>query len=416
MSAVRYGLAPLPGPACCHDRADTVLAREGSAFVRIAFLIRALGLGGAERQMVYLATGLAQRGHQVVVFAFYAGLPDRERSLNEGGVELVLLGKRGRWDVCGFVAGMRAALIRHAPDVLYSFLPSSNVIAALVRPRHAPLSLVWGVRASNVRRDSYDWLGWLISHIERWMAGVPEWVVANSLAGLNLCLERGFRPARLSYVPNGVDTELFRLDPLAGSGLRAKWDLSGLIIGFAGRLDPMKGLGDLLTALSRADGALARANLVIAGGGSERYTSRLQAQAAELGLARRVHWLGPVGEMTAFYNAIDILCLPSAYGEGTSNVLAEALACGCPCVATAVGDSAALVEFEPFVACPEDSADLLRALTAAVGLIPGLQRDALRTRISDKLAWPAVIRETERVLLQAVDLRRNFSGADGASP
>jgi glycosyltransferase involved in cell wall biosynthesis len=67
--------------------------------------------------------------------------------------------------------------------------------------------------------------------------------------------------------------------------------------------------------------------------------------------------------MLAVYNATDVLVLSSAYGEGFSNALGEAMACGVPCVATDVGDTARLIGSLGEVVPPKDSAELKRGIS-----------------------------------------------------
>lgn len=379
--------------------------------MKIAFVIRALGLGGAERQLVQLAAGLAQRGHSVVVFAFYEGWVERERPLREAGVHLTILKKRSRWHVVGFGVALRKALALYAPNIVYSFLPTANVISALVLLRRSRIALVWGIRASKMRNDSVDWLGRFINRLEALMRALPDRIIVNSQSGMMHSLSRGFPQSKLRYVPNGVDTSLFRFDAAERHTLRRDWEIDGLIIGFAGRLDPMKGLGDLFTALSLSTASLSRAALVVAGAGHEQYVRHLKSQVDRLGLNERVHWLGPLKDMASFYSAIDILCLPSVCGEGTSNVVAESLACGCPCVVTEIGDSGSLIANRHLVAQPGDPRDLLRALSCAVDMATQVDRESLRTRVVLQLAWPTVIEATEQILQEAVASRRCYPTA-----
>ena len=82
-----------------------------------------------------------------------------------------------------------------------------------------------------------------------------------------------------------------------------------------------------------------RVRFASVGAGPEHYAAALQEQARRLGLDTRMIWAGPRGDLPAVYNALDLLVSSSAFGEGFSNVLGEAMACGLSCVATDVGDA-----------------------------------------------------------------------------
>jgi glycosyltransferase involved in cell wall biosynthesis len=144
------------------------------------------------------------------------------------------------------------------------------------------------------------------------------------------------RPPPL-VIMNGVDTARFspgdRLAARRGLGLPDH----GRIIGIAARLERVKGVDLAIEALASVPDAL----LAIAGGGSER--EALEAQAAMLGLAARVRFLGHVDDTVRLYRAIDLLCVPSR-AEGLPLALLEAQATGARVVAMRVGGVAAGVD------------------------------------------------------------------------
>ena len=114
--------------------------------------------------------------------------------------------------------------------------------------------------------------------------------------------------------------------------LRAELALDGDVLLFAGRLGPQKAVGVLLEALGR----ISDVTLVIAGDGPER--PALEGRVAELGLDARVRFLGSVPRETVLrlFRASDASVLPSAW-ENFPHTVVEALAVGCPVIATAVG-------------------------------------------------------------------------------
>lgn len=152
-------------------------------------------------------------------------------------------------------------------------------------------------------------------------------------------------PNRLRVVPLGVDLERFHPDPTAGAGLRARLALTPEtpLLLFVGRLVHQKGAHLALAALAHLAASGSSAHLLIAGDGPE--GGRLRALAARLGLAERVHWLGhlPHGEVRSAYAAADVCLLPWLGRESFPLTLLEALACGCPVVASAVGSAPSIL-------------------------------------------------------------------------
>jgi glycosyltransferase involved in cell wall biosynthesis len=155
--------------------------------------------------------------------------------------------------------------------------------------------------------------------------------------------------------------------------LRSELELDGDVLVFAGRLGPQKAVGTLLEALA----AEPAATLVVAGDGPER--TALERRAAELGLDGRVRFLGSVPRDTVLrlFRAADASVLPSAW-ENFPHTIVEALAVGCPVIATAVGGvPEVVVDGENGLLVPAGDA---RAFAAAIARF--FSDDALRARLA----------------------------------
>jgi len=204
-------------------------------------------------------------------------------------------------------------------------------------------------------------------------------------------------------IQNGIDTTHFAPDLKAGLRLRASWQVpeGSILIGIVGRLDPIKDHPTFLRAAAILAGSRPDVRFVCIGGGPEEYARDLKNLAYDLGLRDKVIWPGFITkDMAAAYNALD-LCSSSSYGEGLSNAVAEAMACGVPCVVTDVGDSPLIVGDTGVVVPPKNPDALAAGWAAMIERLagnPGL-RAAARKRIESKLSAETLVANVSKILL-----------------
>lgn len=184
-------------------------------------------------------------------------------------------------------------------------------------------------------------------------------------------LRWGLDPERLSVLPNPAP-EIPSMP--SRDELRAELGLSGHALVFAGRLGPQKALAVALQALVD----VREVELTVAGDGPER--SALERRAHELGLDGRVSFLGsvPREQVLRLFRAADASVLSSAW-ENFPHTVVEALAVGCPVIATAVGGVPEVVRDgeNGLLVSPGDSGALAAALARFFA------DEALRARLRD---------------------------------
>ena len=371
--------------------------------IRVCFLMRQLNVGGAQRQVIELATGLDKSTYAVTVVTFYSGGQLSPEVAAVPGVELLSMNKRGRWDVIPFFVRLVATMRALRPDVLHGYLGVPNLLCASVKPFLKGTRLVWGVRASYKDLKRYDWLTSLTFGLERLSSRFPDLIIANSEAGKEFYASQGFPASKMVVVANGIDTERFRPDPEAGKGLRGQWGLgvSDLVIGLVGRLDPRKDHVTFLQAAAILSRERSNARFVCVGDGPTAYKKELRELGDSLGLKDRLLWTGARSDMASVYNALDILSSSSSFGEGFPNVVGEAMACGVPCVVTDVGDSRKVVGETGIVVMPGDPSRLAEAWKELLDL-PESQRALLgekaRTRIVDEFRRDLLVQRTTEAL------------------
>jgi glycosyltransferase involved in cell wall biosynthesis len=374
--------------------------------INIVFLIRSLDYGGAQRQLIDLVKGLDKSRFNVTIITFYdqGGLWQDVAECD--GVEIVSMCKSGRWDVIPFLWRLVRAVYRTKPHIIHGYMDMANQLSLLIgKLFHA--QVVWGIRASNVDFSSQNWISFGTLRTGAWLSRLVDMIIVNSYAGKDYYMSRGYDGSRMSVIPNGIDTRRYYQDPVARQQLRDQWQIAPheQLIGLIARFDPMKDHATFLRSAALLLRQHRHIRLVCVGDGSRKYLGELQAIERELGLEPHTIWTGFRSDMRAVYNALDIAVSSSRYGEGFANVIGEAMACGIPCVVTAVGDSARIIGCYGHVVPPGNPEMLMRALTSFLDL-PAEKRDTLaslvRQRIMNEYSVQRLVECTETALLELV--------------
>ncbi len=366
--------------------------------IRLAFLVRSLDFGGAQRQLVTLAKALDKNQFEVSILTFYSGQP-LEQELENTSVRLVSLNKSGRWDLLPFLGRLIRETRALRPDILHGYLDIPNVLALFLKG-FVRARIVWGVRASAMELRRYDWLFRLAARVEQWLSRFPDLIIVNSVAARDYHVANGFPAHKLKLIPNGIDTQVFKPDTQARRKMRNDWGISETtrLIGTVGRLDPVKDLPDFLQAAALINRELTETRFICVGTGPAHYVEHLKYLAHDLGIAESVIWEPARQDIAAAYNALDLL-VSSSQAESFPNSVAEAMSCGVPCIVTDVGDSALLVGDNGTVVPPRNPQALATAIISSLEANRIERRLQTRNRIVANFSVEQLVFTTQETLI-----------------
>jgi len=313
--------------------------------VRVTYLCPVGEIGGAEKSMLDLMSRTNGDGFSMTAILLNGGpLEEKLRTLDiryevcrlPRAIRTLSRAHRASARQClalpfvfiYFVLKLRKAILRYRPAVVVS-----NGIKCHVLSPFAAFAtgsrLIWHVR---------DVLG---PGFLRWWLGATARLFCDLVITNSSAVAETISTAKTVTIYNGIDLGVFRPDLRP---LDKQKDLhlprEAYVIGTIGHLAPIKGLETLIDAASGILAGLPEAHFVIAGGAiyeaHREYERRLRRIVRSRGLEDRVHFLGFFEDVPRLLATFDIFVLCS-HCEGFGRVVAEALAVGCPVVATAVG-------------------------------------------------------------------------------
>ena len=311
---------------------------------RPVVLVAARGdIGGAERVLLHLlervpvgkavvcapagselATAVTEQGHAVrdLRLSKYVNHPSARSYLRE------------------YFRALRtlvAVLRKEQPSVVHGF---AAFTAKVVIPASAITRVPAVIGVHEITTSSS--IGRLRSHAQRLLAApfAASFVAVSSYVADSL-ISSGYPPDRIHVVHNGITRSTPRV-PSAEARAALGLPSGGILFLVVARLSWWKGVHVAVDAFARYSGSESPpAQLVVVGGpaepGDEKYENSLRARALSLGVSNLVHFFGPRGDVELFYDACDVVLVPSVRPDPFPTVVLEAGLAGRAAIVTAIG-------------------------------------------------------------------------------
>jgi glycosyltransferase involved in cell wall biosynthesis len=328
--------------------------------ISVLHLITELNTGGAEQMLFKVICRMDRERFRSIVVTMTERGSIGEKIAAEGfqvhelGMSLGRPRLSGAWK-------LHRLIRRERVHILQTWLYHADLLGLLVGKISPVQRIVWGIRCSEMDLRNYRTLTAITLRICSLLSSRVDAIVVNSEEGKRVHSRIGYPPSKMVIIPNGFDTDLFKPDPEARRRLREELGLgtNALLIGLVARFDPMKDHDSFFKAAALLS-SQEDVHFVLAGKGmvpeNKDIASRLKTA-----FEGRVHLLGLREDIPGITAGLDIATSCSAYGEGFSNTIGEAMACGVPCVVTNVGDSAKIIGDTGLVIPPRDPVALAEA-------------------------------------------------------
>ena len=314
--------------------------------IRVLYIISGMGVGGAENQLGALIRKTNNTNN--ITLVVLTGAKEVVERVNLPKIEIHHLNIHQIIQVPLALLKLFWIVNRNRPSIISSWLYDANLIGFVIaRILHIPH--VSNIRSSEIIRENFSKN--ILHYAVKFVAKHSQLVIANSFAGKNLFLGKDSTKVKYQIIQNGIDTEKFNFSDKLRLGARKDYSVSTntFLIGFAGRLDPIKNYAKFLSNFSMyAKNKNSLVKLLMAGDGYSSQNAELKALIEELGIRKNVILLGDVRNMEFFYCSLDCFVLYSKF-EAFPNVLAESMACQRLCLSTNVGDVKQLLLPKEFI-------------------------------------------------------------------
>ena len=298
-------------------------------------------------------------------------------------------------------------LRRESVDIIQSWLYHADLLGLLMGKLVGVKRIVWGIRCSDMEFRNYRALTNLTVKVNSKLSFIADAIVVNSVLGKKVHREMGYRTQNMILIPNGFDTKKFYPDETAREWLLDQMGLPNdtILIGLVARWDPMKDQENFLKAASLLAEKEGSVHYIMVGLGIDSGNQRITSFMNNSSLKDRLHLLGLRNDIARIMAALDIASSSSAYGEGFSNTVGEAMACGVPCVVTDVGDSARIVGDTGRVVPPKNPEALANAWKGLIDLGQEGRRSlgfSARKRIKEHFELSKVVKQYEELYTSLV--------------
>jgi len=300
--------------------------------IKILHILGSAIRGGTETMTARLITNMGSEFHNEVCFLSREGPIGSE--LKQKGVKVYYLPLANPWAIPIVTLRLYLLLRRNRYDILHLYGLKANLLGRILGKLSGYRRILGGLRSIYPSGLKKKWTLW----IDRLTFGLSLGYVSNSQAAIDFLISHGYNRRKFWLIHNGIDIKPFyRRSDAEKETIKRKYGLplDKLIITCVANLRPPKGHEYLIQALHELKSKGFDYLALLIGDGPLR--GRLEELVQELGLKNQVRFLGSRDrkEIPEILAITDIFVLPSLW-EGLPTAAIEAMAAGCPVVATNV--------------------------------------------------------------------------------
>lgn len=323
--------------------------------IDVLHLISSLGSGGAEGMLTRLAIQQQRAGLNVAVIHFGENTTFNAKLLSNAGISVYTMQLTSKIHVLSILLRLCTTAYSLKPRVLQSWMYHADCLTILLRGvLGRRVKIFWNVRNTDIPQQ-----GWSITRLIIFINSFFSYLIPTKII---YCAER----ARFAHEKKSFNTKKSRVIPngffFAGKIKKRDFQLKGTVtIGMLARYDYLKNQEAFIKLMDK---------LIIRG--TKKYFGIIQGNGVDvnenlinllktLKLTDHVQLLGHTNDIDRFFDAIDMLVIPSR-SEGFPNVAIEAIGRGCPVVGFDVGDLRMIVKNEECVVKINDLDQLLHEI------------------------------------------------------
>ena len=309
--------------------------------MRILHVINGLDDGGAEGVLYRICVYDKEHEHIVVSMQ---DLGKYGKLLISQGVEVRTLNISRLKTLPTAILKFRQILRETKPDLIQTWMYHANIFAGmLTKIFYAKKPVFWNIRCTIMKLGEAGLKTYLLTYLGSLLSYfIPDCIIvcANSIKSDHK--QAGYKRSKIKIIENGFDLEYFK-PPQKSQDINNNFAARGLIVGVLGRFHPQKNHELAIKACSLAIMKGINLKLYLAGSGITTDEPALNISIRKYRMENFTELYEAFDDVRVFFKQIDVLLLPSKFGEGFPNVLAEAMAYGIPCIATSIGDSEKII-------------------------------------------------------------------------
>lgn len=332
--------------------------------MNVVHIITGLNDGGAEAVLYRLCLSDKSCNHIVVSLmdeGKYGSL------LEENGIKVYYLNMKPNSISLRGLIKLYRIIRKIKPDVVQTWMYHADLIGGIVSRLAGITNVVWGVHHTTLVKGESKRSTIIIAKMNAILSRfVPKKIIYCAEKSREVQESIGFKQSKAVVVANGYNISKFRSSDEDRISFREELSIGDevFLIGHVGRYDPLKDHQNLIEAIAKLKSKDKKIKVVLVGTNLDDRNKELSKKISNYNLTNDFILLGKRNDIATVMNGFDLFVLSSS-SEGFPNVLAEAMACGTPCVTTDVGDAAVIVGPTGWVAPPREPQALANAIMQA---------------------------------------------------